>query len=146
MTPILIADTEVCSSPSLFINYIYQLMRNLLQNHKINPKLIQKWVRVARFVAFCAMFFFIISLLPLFLLAMVMIYDIWLPLYYLPTFHMRNLGFEIEIENILFGNASFVNNKNSKLFMLVQKYINFKKKMSGKFIYWIYIRRQRHCI
>jgi hypothetical protein len=29
---------------------------------------------------------------------------------------MRNLGFEIDIENILFGNASFENDKNSELF------------------------------
>jgi len=28
---------------------------------------------------------------------------------------MRNLGFEIDIENILFGNASFENDKNSEL-------------------------------
>jgi hypothetical protein len=27
---------------------------------------------------------------------------------------MRNLGFDIDIENILFGNASFENDKNSK--------------------------------
>jgi hypothetical protein len=33
------------------------------------------------------------------------------------------LGFEIDIENILFGNASFVNDNNSKLFLLGQKYI-----------------------
>jgi hypothetical protein len=31
---------------------------------------------------------------------------------------MRNLGFEIDIENILFGNASFENDKNSELFLL----------------------------
>jgi hypothetical protein len=36
---------------------------------------------------------------------------------------MRNLGFEIDIENTLFGNASFENDKNCKLFLLVQKYI-----------------------
>jgi hypothetical protein len=36
---------------------------------------------------------------------------------------MWNLGFDIGIENILFGNASFENDKNSKLFLLVQKYI-----------------------
>ena len=36
---------------------------------------------------------------------------------------MSNLGFDIGIENILFGNASFENDKNSKLFLLVQKYI-----------------------
>jgi hypothetical protein len=36
---------------------------------------------------------------------------------------MSNLGFDISIENILFGNASFENDKNSKLFLLVQKYI-----------------------
>jgi hypothetical protein len=36
---------------------------------------------------------------------------------------MRNLGFEIDIENILFGNASFEHDKKSKLFLLVQKYI-----------------------
>jgi hypothetical protein len=41
---------------------------------------------------------------------------------------MSNLGFDIDIENILFGNASFgnasfENDKNSKLFLLVQKYI-----------------------
>ena len=36
---------------------------------------------------------------------------------------MSNLGFDINIENILFGNASFENGKNSKLFLLVQKYI-----------------------
>jgi hypothetical protein len=29
---------------------------------------------------------------------------------------MSNLGFDISIENILFGNASFENDKNSKLF------------------------------
>jgi acyl-ACP thioesterase len=33
------------------------------------------------------------------------------------------MGFDIGIENILFGNASFENDKNSKLFLLVQKYI-----------------------
>jgi hypothetical protein len=43
---------------------------------------------------------------------------------------MSNLGFDINIENILFGNASFENYKNSKLFLLVQKYI-----LSTKFIY-----------
>ena len=36
---------------------------------------------------------------------------------------MSNLRFDINIENILFGNASFENDKNSKLFLLVQKYI-----------------------
>jgi hypothetical protein len=36
---------------------------------------------------------------------------------------MSNLGFDINIENILFGNASFENDKKSKLFLLVQKYI-----------------------
>ena len=36
---------------------------------------------------------------------------------------MSNLGFDIRVENILFGNASFENDKNSKLFLLVQKYI-----------------------
>ena len=36
---------------------------------------------------------------------------------------MSNLGLDISIENILFGNASFENEKNSKLFFLVQKYI-----------------------
>ena len=36
---------------------------------------------------------------------------------------MSNLGVDINIENILFGNASFENDKNSKLFLLVQKYI-----------------------
>ena len=36
---------------------------------------------------------------------------------------MSNLGFDIGIENIIFGNASFENDKNSKLFLLVQKYI-----------------------
>jgi hypothetical protein len=36
---------------------------------------------------------------------------------------MSNLGFDIGIENILFGNSSFENAKNSKLFLLVQKYI-----------------------
>jgi hypothetical protein len=36
---------------------------------------------------------------------------------------MSNLGFDINIENILFGNASFENDKTSKLFLLVQKYI-----------------------
>ena len=36
---------------------------------------------------------------------------------------MRNLGFDIGIENILFGNASFEKDKNSELFLLVQKYI-----------------------
>jgi hypothetical protein len=36
---------------------------------------------------------------------------------------MSNLGFDIGIENILFGNASFENDKNSKLLLLVQKYI-----------------------
>jgi hypothetical protein len=37
---------------------------------------------------------------------------------------MRNLGFEIDIESILFGNSSFVNDNNSsKLFLLGQKYI-----------------------
>ena len=36
---------------------------------------------------------------------------------------MRNLGFDLDIEYILFGNASFKNDKNSKLFLLVQKYI-----------------------
>jgi hypothetical protein len=35
---------------------------------------------------------------------------------------MSNLGFDISIENILFGNASFENERNSKLFFLVQKY------------------------
>jgi hypothetical protein len=36
-------------------------------------------------------------------------------------FHgMSNLGFDIVIENTLFGNASFENDKNSKLFFLVQ--------------------------
>ena len=39
-------------------------------------------------------------------------------------FHgMSNLGFDIDIENILFENASFENDKNSKLFLLVHKYI-----------------------
>jgi hypothetical protein len=33
---------------------------------------------------------------------------------------MSNLGFDIVIENTLFGNASFENDKNSKLFFLVQ--------------------------
>jgi hypothetical protein len=38
---------------------------------------------------------------------------------------MRNMGFDIGIENILllFGNASSENVKNSKLSLLVQKYI-----------------------
>ena len=36
---------------------------------------------------------------------------------------MSNLGFDIGIENIIFGNASFENDKNSTLFLLVQKYI-----------------------
>ena len=36
---------------------------------------------------------------------------------------MSNLGFDIGIENILFGNASFDNDNNSKLFLLVQNYI-----------------------
>jgi len=36
---------------------------------------------------------------------------------------MRNLGLEIDIENILFGNASFENDKNSKLFLLDQNSI-----------------------
>jgi hypothetical protein len=36
---------------------------------------------------------------------------------------MRNLGFDIGIKNILFGNASFEKDKNSQLFLLVQKYI-----------------------
>jgi len=36
---------------------------------------------------------------------------------------MRNLGFEINIENIFFGNATFENDKNYKLFLFVQKYI-----------------------
>jgi hypothetical protein len=34
---------------------------------------------------------------------------------------MSNLGFDIGIENILFGNASFENDKNSKLFLLVHR-------------------------
>ena len=39
-------------------------------------------------------------------------------------FHgMSNLGFDIGIVNTLFGNASFENDKNSKLCLLVQKYI-----------------------
>ena len=33
---------------------------------------------------------------------------------------MRNFGFEIDIKYILFGSASFENDKNSKLFLLVQ--------------------------
>ena len=41
---------------------------------------------------------------------------------------MSNLGFDISIENILFGNASFENDKNSKLFLLVQKYIVISKR------------------
>ena len=41
---------------------------------------------------------------------------------------MSNLGFDISIENILFGNASFENDKNSKLFLLVQKYIANSKR------------------
>jgi hypothetical protein len=36
---------------------------------------------------------------------------------------MSNLDFDISIENILFGNSSFENDKNSKLFLLVPKYI-----------------------
>jgi len=36
---------------------------------------------------------------------------------------MSNLGFDISIEHILFGNASFENDKTSKLFLFVQKYI-----------------------
>ena len=36
---------------------------------------------------------------------------------------MSNLRFDISIENILFGNASFENDKNSKLFLLFQQYI-----------------------
>ena len=36
---------------------------------------------------------------------------------------MRNLGFQIDIENILFGNASFENDRSTKLFLLIQKYI-----------------------
>ena len=36
---------------------------------------------------------------------------------------MSNLGFDIGTENILFGNASCENDKYSKLFLLVQKYI-----------------------
>ena len=45
-------------------------------------------------------------------------------------FHgMSNLGFDINIENILFGNASFENDKNSKLFLLVQKYIVNSKRL-----------------
>jgi hypothetical protein len=36
---------------------------------------------------------------------------------------IRHLGCDIDIENTLFGNASFENDKNSKLFLLVQKYI-----------------------
>jgi hypothetical protein len=39
------------------------------------------------------------------------------------NFSYEKLGFEIDIENILFGNASFVNDNNSKLFLLSQKYI-----------------------
>jgi hypothetical protein len=31
---------------------------------------------------------------------------------------MSNLGFDISIENIVFGNPSFENDKNSKLFLL----------------------------
>jgi hypothetical protein len=46
---------------------------------------------------------------------------------------MRNLGFYIGIENILFGNASFENDKNSKLFLFVQKYI-LNSDLSSKFI------------
>ena len=42
---------------------------------------------------------------------------------------MSNLGFDINIENILFGNASFENDKNSKLFLLVQKYIVNSKRL-----------------
>jgi hypothetical protein len=41
---------------------------------------------------------------------------------------MSNLGFDISIANILFGNASFENDKNSKLFFLVQKYIANSKR------------------
>ena len=56
-----------------------------------------------------------------------------------------NLGFYIGSENILFGNASFENDKNFKLFLFVQKYI-LNSDLSSKFIYCIYIRRQRPCI
>jgi hypothetical protein len=45
---------------------------------------------------------------------------------------MSNLGFDINIENILFGNASFENDKNSKLFLLVQKYIVNSKRFVHK--------------
>jgi len=45
------------------------------------------------------------------------------------------LGFEIDIENILFGNASFENDKNSELFLLVQKYIFSSK----RFVLYIYM-------
>ena len=41
---------------------------------------------------------------------------------------MSNLGFDISIANILFGNASFENDKNSNLFFLVQKYIANSKR------------------
>ena len=54
---------------------------------------------------------------------------------------MSNLGFDISIENILFGNASFENcsfsSKNTLLTL---------NDLSTKFIYWIYTRRQRPCI
>jgi hypothetical protein len=36
---------------------------------------------------------------------------------------MRNLGFEINIKNLFFGNAFFENEKNSKMFLIIQKYL-----------------------
>ena len=46
---------------------------------------------------------------------------------------LSNLGFDIGIDKILFGNASFENDKNSKLFLFVQKYI-LNSDLSSKFI------------
>ena len=53
---------------------------------------------------------------------------------------MRNLGFEIDIENILFGNPSFENVKTPELFLLVQKYIfNSKGFVLYIYLHFVYV-------